>query len=107
MIPFLKEISNMIPFFTYGFLNDTTFLFTHWCNIFKLATKPRAMCLLVMAFDGIGMKDNNGAEGTWQLHAQMGVLHMSTDGGMVGQGSLSTPLNLAVVDPLGVTYVDM
>ena len=35
----------------------------------------------------------------------MGMAYMDEDGSMGGQGSLRAPLGLAVIDPLGVTYV--
>ena len=37
----------------------------------------------------------------------MGMVHMGADDGTGGQGSLRASLDLAVLDILGVTYVDM
>ena len=65
------------------------------------------MCPLPMPFEGISIDKHNGAEGTWQLHAHMGVAHMSTDGDMGEQGSLRAPLNLAAIDLVGVPYTNM
>ena len=65
------------------------------------------MCPLAMPFEGIGIKESNVVEGTWQLHGQMGMVHMRTDGGMGRQVSLSVPLNLAAIDLVGVPYVHM
>ena len=63
------------------------------------------MCPLPMPFEGIGVKEHNGVEGTWQLHAQMGAAHMSTDGGTGEWGSFKVPLNPAVIDLVGIPYV--
>ena len=59
------------------------------------------MCPLAMPFEGIGVKEGIGGEGTQPPYAQIGMTHMSTDGGMGGQGSLRAPLNLAADRPGG------
>ena len=38
------------------------------------------MCPLAMSFEGIIIKELIGSEGTQQLHAQMGLVQMRTDG---------------------------
>ena len=58
-----------------------------------------------MPFEGISVKESNGAERIWQLYAQMGMVHMSRDGSMERQGSLRAPLVLEVIDPVGVPYI--
>ena len=65
------------------------------------------MYLLALPSEGIGSKEHNRAKGTRQLHDQMGAVHMRTDSGTGGQGSLRVPLNPAVIDPVGFPYVDM
>ena len=60
-----------------------------------------------MPFEGISVKESNGAKGTWQLCDQMGAVHMSTDGGVGRQGSLRVSLDLAVIDQVGIPYIDM
>ena len=64
------------------------------------------MCPLVMPFEGIGVKEYNGAEETWHLCAQMDTAHMSTYGSVGRQGSLRAPLNLPVIDLVGVSYIE-
>ena len=65
------------------------------------------MCLLAMPFEGFSIKECNGAEGTLQLHAQMGMAHMRTDCIAGGQGPLRASLTLGVVDLVGISYLEM
>ena len=65
------------------------------------------MCQLVIPSEGISVKEHGGAEETYQLCAQMGMAHMRMDGGIGGWGSLRAPLNLAVIDPVNIPYIDM
>ena len=51
-----------------------------------------------MLFEGMGVKEYKGTEESWQLCSQMGMVHMSADGGVGNWGSLRAPLNLGVID---------
>ena len=97
----------MIPFFIYWFLSNIIPFITLVYHFYVGYKNQRAMHPLAMQFEGTGIKENNRAERTQQFHVQKDMMHMGTDGGMGGQGSLRAPLYPAALDPLGVTYVDM
>ena len=59
-----------------------------------------------MPFEGTDVKKYNGAKGTWHIHAQMDMVHMSTDGSVGRWGSLRAPLDLAAIDPVSISYID-
>ena len=63
------------------------------------------MCLLAMPSEGI--EEHKRAKGIQQLCSQMGIVHMRTDSGKGGGGSLRAPLDPAALDQVCVPYNEL
>ena len=65
------------------------------------------MNLLFVPPEGIQVEKRPWTKRTGQLHTQVGPAHIGANGHMRGGRFFMAPLNLAIIDPLGVPHINM